>query len=54
MNYCYKYLIQRPAFDFKNLINFDNIPNVKPSDFIETDEINTNIQICFTNEKRKN
>ena len=32
-----------------NLIKFDNIPNVKPSDFIETDEYKNDINICFTN-----
>ncbi len=32
-----------------NLIKFDNIPNVKPSDFTETDEYKNDINICFTN-----
>ena len=35
-----------------NLIKFDNIPNVKPSNFIETDEYKNDINICFTNKKR--
>jgi len=35
-----------------NLIKFDNIPNVKPSDFTETDEYKNNINLCFTNKKR--
>ncbi len=35
-----------------HLIKFDSIPNVKPSDFIETDEYNNDINICFTNKKR--
>ena len=35
-----------------NLIKFDNIPNVKPSDFTETDNYNNNIHVCFTNKKR--
>jgi len=35
-----------------NLIKFDNIPNVKPSDFTETNEYKNNIHICFTNNKR--
>jgi ATP-dependent exoDNAse (exonuclease V) alpha subunit len=35
-----------------NLIKFDNIPNVKPSDFTETDEYKNDINICFTNKKR--
>jgi hypothetical protein len=36
-----------------NLIKFDNIPNVKPSDFKVTNEYTNNINLCFTNEKRK-
>jgi len=36
-----------------NLIKFDNIPNLKPSDFNETDKYNNDINICFTNNKRK-
>ena len=35
-----------------NLIKFDNIPNVKPSDFTETDEYKNDINLCFTNKKR--
>ena len=35
-----------------NLIKFDNIPNVKPSDFTETNEYNNDINLCFTNKKR--
>jgi ATP-dependent exoDNAse (exonuclease V) alpha subunit len=35
-----------------NLIKFDNIPNVKPSDFTETNEYKNNLHICFTNKKR--
>jgi ATP-dependent exoDNAse (exonuclease V) alpha subunit len=36
-----------------NLIKFDNIPNVKPSDFKVTNEYTNNINLCFTNNKRK-
>jgi ATP-dependent exoDNAse (exonuclease V) alpha subunit len=35
-----------------NLIKFDNIPNVKPSDFTETNEYKNDINICYTNKKR--
>jgi hypothetical protein len=35
-----------------NLIKFDNIPNVKPSDFTETNEYKNDINLCFTNAKR--
>ncbi len=35
-----------------NLIKFDNIPNVKPSGFTETNEYKNNIHICYTNKKR--
>jgi ATP-dependent exoDNAse (exonuclease V) alpha subunit len=35
-----------------NLIKFDNIPYVKPSDFTETNEYKNNIHICYTNNKR--
>jgi ATP-dependent exoDNAse (exonuclease V) alpha subunit len=35
-----------------NLIKFDNIPNVKPSDFTETNEYKNNVHICYTNKKR--
>ena len=35
-----------------NLVKFDNIPNVKPSDFIVTDQYKHNINLCFTNKKR--
>jgi hypothetical protein len=36
-----------------NLIKFDNIPNLKPSDFNETDRYINDVNICFTNNKRK-
>ena len=36
-----------------NLIQFKNIPNLKPSDFNETKEYINDINICFTNKKRK-
>ena len=36
-----------------NLIKFDNIPNLKPSDFNETNKYINDINICFTNDKRK-
>ncbi len=35
-----------------NLIKFDNIPNVKPSDFTETNEYRNDVLICYTNKKR--
>jgi hypothetical protein len=35
-----------------NLIKFDNIPNVKTSDFDETNEYKNDINICFTNAKK--
>jgi hypothetical protein len=35
-----------------NLIKFDNIPNVKPSHFTETNDYNNNLHICYTNLKR--
>jgi energy-coupling factor transporter ATP-binding protein EcfA2 len=35
-----------------NLIKFDNIPNVKPSDFTETNEYKNDVHICYTNKKR--
>ncbi len=35
-----------------NLIKFENIPNVKPSDFTETNEYKNDINLCFTNKKR--
>ena len=35
-----------------NLIKFDNIPNVKPSHFTETNDYNNNLHICYTNIKR--
>jgi hypothetical protein len=34
------------------LIKFDNIPNVKSSDFKETSEYKNDINICYTNAKR--
>ena len=34
-----------------NLIKFDNIPNVKPSDFTETNEYKSDNNLCFTNKK---
>jgi DNA replication protein DnaC len=36
-----------------NLIKFDNIPNLKPSDFNETNKYINDVNICFTNDKRK-
>ncbi len=36
-----------------NLIQFLNVPNLKPSDFKETEEYTNNINICFTNNKQK-
>jgi ATP-dependent exoDNAse (exonuclease V) alpha subunit len=35
------------------LVKFDNIPNLKPSDFTQIDEYTNDINLCFTNEKRK-
>jgi ATP-dependent exoDNAse (exonuclease V) alpha subunit len=35
------------------LIQFNNVPNLKTSDFKETKDYNNNINLCFTNEKRK-
>ena len=35
------------------LIQFKNVPNLKTSDFKETKEYTNNINLCFTNEKRK-
>jgi hypothetical protein len=35
-----------------NLVKFDNIPKVKPSDFIEANEYKNDINICYTNAKR--
>jgi hypothetical protein len=35
-----------------NLVKFGNIPNVKPSDFKETNEYKNDINLCFTNAKR--
>ncbi len=32
-----------------HLIKFDNIPNVKPSDFTETNEYKNDVHICYTN-----
>ncbi len=34
-----------------NLIKFDNIPYVKPSDFTETNEYKNDVHICYTNIK---
>ena len=34
------------------LIKFDNIPNVKPSEFTETNEYKNNVHICYTSNKR--
>ncbi len=34
-----------------NLIKFNNIPNIKPSDFTETNEYKNNIHICYTYKK---
>jgi len=36
-----------------NLIQFNNVPNLKTSDFKETINYNNDINLCFTNEKRK-
>ena len=36
-----------------NVIRFDNIPNIKSSDFNETNAYKNDINICFTNKKRK-
>ena len=36
-----------------NLVKFDNVPTLKPSDFTVTNEYTNNINLCFTNEKRK-
>ena len=36
-----------------NLVKFDNVPKLKPSDFTQIDEYTNNINLCFTNEKRK-
>jgi len=35
-----------------NLIKFDNIPNVRRSDFTETNEYKNDVNICYTNKKR--
>ncbi len=35
-----------------NLIKFNNIPIVKPSDFTETNEYKNNVHICYSNKKR--
>ncbi len=45
-------IISRADDTLYNLIKFDNIPNVKPSDFTETNEYKNNIHICYTNKKR--
>jgi 5-methylcytosine-specific restriction protein A len=36
-----------------NLVKFDNVPKLKPSDFTQIDEYTNDINLCFTNEKRK-
>ena len=36
-----------------NLVKFDNVPTLKPSDFTQINEYTNNINLCFTNEKRK-
>ena len=36
-----------------NLVKFDNVPKLKPSNFTETNEYTNDINLCFTNEKRK-
>ena len=36
-----------------NLVKFDNVPKLKPSDFTETNEYTNDINLCFTNEKCK-
>ena len=43
---------RRADFELYNLIKFDNIPHVKPSDFTETNEYKHDINLCFTNKKR--
>jgi hypothetical protein len=43
---------RRADFELYNLIKFDNIPNVKPSDFTETNEYKNDVHICYTNKKR--
>jgi ATP-dependent exoDNAse (exonuclease V) alpha subunit len=35
-----------------NLIKFNDIPNVKQSDFTETNEYKNGVHICYTNKKR--
>ena len=36
-----------------NLIKFDNVPNLKTSNFTKTNDYKHDINICFTNKKRK-
>ena len=36
-----------------DLIQFENIPNIKKSDFNTTDNFDNDVHICFTNDKRK-
>ena len=36
-----------------DLIQFENIPNVKKSDFNTTDNFDNDVHVCFTNDKRK-
>ena len=36
-----------------DLTQFDNIPNVKASDFNQIENFNNDINICFTNDVRK-
>jgi ATP-dependent exoDNAse (exonuclease V) alpha subunit len=36
-----------------NLVKFNNVPNLKPSDFKETKDFKNKIHLCFTNETRK-
>ena len=46
-------ICRRSNDELFNLLQFDNIQNLKTSDFTETKEYNNNIHICFTNDKRK-
>jgi hypothetical protein len=36
-----------------NLVKFENVPKLKPSDLTETNEYTNDINLCFTHEKRK-
>jgi hypothetical protein len=39
---------RRADYTLYNLIKFDNIPNVKRSDFNETNEYKNDINLCFS------